>query len=232
MSQSAGIVDRAGRDNGDGTGGRAGVIRRKRPLPGGRAVTGGFLVALSAVGVFAASSHARADRRQPYVVARHALRIGARLTPADLGTAPMQLPGALGAGRAYHRPSQLVGAVVVSPIGSGELVQASAVVARGGSASRRQIALPLDAARAVDGRLVPGDLVDVAATLGTGAEATTTYVVRGATVIVAGTASGSLGDRNHQVVTLAVDRAEDALALAHAIAAGQVSLIRTTGVVR
>ena len=204
------------------------LIRRRRALPGGRAVTGGLLVALSAVGVFAASSTARADHRQSYVVARRALLVGTRLRASDLTVAPMQLPPGLGGSRAYHRVSQVVGSVVVGPIGPGELVQASALAARRAATGQRQISLPIDAARAVGGRLVPGDLVDVAATLGTGNDATTTWIVRRATVIASDAASGTLGDRSHQVVTLALDRAEDALAVANALAAGQVSLVRTT----
>src|SRR2546423_1675330 len=37
------------------------LIRRRRPLPGGRAVFGGFLVAVAAPGAFAASSSAAPD---------------------------------------------------------------------------------------------------------------------------------------------------------------------------
>jgi Flp pilus assembly protein CpaB len=204
------------------------LIRRRRSLPGGRAVTGGFLVALSAVGVFAASSNARADHRQAYVVARHALLVGTRLAPSDLTVAPMQLPPGLANRRAYHRVGQVVGSVVVGPVGPGELVQASVLAAHDGPRGRRQVSLPVDGAKAVGGRLVPGDLVDVAATLGTGGDAKTSWIVQGATVIAADGGSGSLGDRSHQVITLALDRPEDALAVANAIAAGQVSLVRTT----
>jgi Flp pilus assembly protein CpaB len=218
-SRAEGIADEEG---------TARLIRRRRTLPGGRAVTGGFLVALAAVGVFAASSHARADHRQNYVVARHALLVGTRLRPSDLTVSAMQLPPALAARRAYHRVAQVVGSVVVGPIGAGELVQASALTAHDGPTGQRQVSLPIDAARAVGGRLVPGDIVDIAATLGTGGDAKTSWIVRGATVIAADGQSGSLGDRSHQVVTLALGRADDALAVANAIAAGQVSLVRTT----
>lgn len=203
-------------------------VRRRRPLPGGRAITGGLLVALSAVGVFAAASHTRADKREPFVVARHDLLVGSRVAPADLSVARMQLPPELAGRRAFHRMGDVVGAVVVGPVHAGELVQAGSLAEHRGPTGQRQVSLPIDAARAVGGRLVAGDVVDVAATLGTGGSAATTWIVRGATVIAVDGQNSSLGDRSHQVVTLALASEPDALALANAVAAGQISLVRTT----
>ncbi|HZQ84893.1 MAG TPA: SAF domain-containing protein [Acidimicrobiales bacterium] len=154
------------------------LVRRRRPLPGGRAITGGFLVALAAVGVFAAASHTRADRREPYVVARHDLRVGSRIGPSDVGVERMQLSTGLATRRAFHRTAQVVGAVVVGPVGSGELIQAASLASHAGPRESRQVSLPIDAARAVGGRLVAGDIVDVAATLGAGGSAETTWIVR------------------------------------------------------
>jgi len=204
------------------------TVRRRRPLPGGRAITGGFLVALSAVGVFAAASHARADKREPYVVARHDLLVGSRITPADVSVAPMQLPPGLAGRRAFRRMGDVVGAVVVGPVGAGELVQAGSLAAHHGPTGQRQVSLPIDAAKAVGGRLVAGDVVDVAATLGTGGSAETKWIVRRAMVVAVDGQNSSLGDRSHQVITLALTSEADALAVANAVAAGSVSLVRTT----
>src|SRR5687768_720166 len=52
-------------------GGRA--VRRRSALPTGRAVVGGFLVALAALGIFAAYSSATAGPTTSYVVARRDL---------------------------------------------------------------------------------------------------------------------------------------------------------------
>jgi len=207
---------------------RARVVRRRRPLPGGRAITGGFLVALSAVGVFAAASHTRTDKRQTYVVARHELRVGSRINASDVTVARMQLPTGLAARRAFHRAGQVVGAVVVGPVGTGELVQASSLASHTGPTGSRQVSMPIDAAKAVGGRLVAGDIVDVAATLGTGGSAETTWIVRGATVIAVDGQGSSLGDRSHQVITLALASEKDALSVANAVAGGSISLVRTT----
>ena len=54
-------------------------LRRRRALPGGRAVVGGFLIALAAVGIFAAYTGATSDGRQRFVVARNDL-------PSDTGS--------------------------------------------------------------------------------------------------------------------------------------------------
>ncbi len=93
-------------------------LRRRRTLPGGRAVVGGFLVALAAVGTFAAYTGAVADDDEQYVVASQDLPLGHRLTEGDLARLPMELPPLLGA-RAYRNPSALVGAVVIAPLGRG-----------------------------------------------------------------------------------------------------------------
>jgi len=228
-------------DGAEATGSRRGqgaaaprLVRRRRPLPGGRAVFGGFLVAVAAVGIFAAYTSATTDARIPYVVASHDLALGERLTAADLSDAPMQLPPSLAHGRAYTRADvgRLVGAVVVAPVGRGELVQASSVVESSGFPPDHQISFPIDPARAVGGRLRSGEAVDVLATYGTGADAYTVVVVGGARVVTTADGGGALSGRAGEVVTLSLTTSSDALAVAHAVDAGQVMLVRATGAPR
>lgn len=212
--------------HGNGSGARA--LRRHRALPGGRAVVGGFLVALAAVGIFAGYTGATADTREPYFVARRDLPLGHRIARSDLATLPMDLPALLRA-RSYRDASQLVGAVVIGPVSKGELLQASDVLAQRDGGGDRQISFPIDPARAVDGRLRPGEFVDVLATYGTGADGYTVVVVRGARVADRSAAGGSLADGDDDVVTLAVAGPSDTLAVAHAVNAGAVTLVRTAG---
>ncbi|MGH9283827.1 MAG: SAF domain-containing protein, partial [Acidimicrobiales bacterium] len=127
-------------------------LRRRRSLPGGRAVVGGFLVALAAVGVFAGYTSATSDTREPFIVARRDLPLGHRITRADLGTLPMDLPGLLRA-RSYRDPAQLLGSVVIGPVSEGELIQSSAVLSGDQGAGARHISFPIESARAVDGGL-------------------------------------------------------------------------------
>lgn len=214
------------RREGDANGARP--LRRRRTLPGGRAVVGGFLVAVAAVGVFAGYTNATADTREAFLVARHDLPLGHRITRADLGTLPMDLPTVVRS-KVYRTPSQLVGALVIGPVSKGELVQASSVLSQDESPGDRQISFPIDSARAVSGQLRRGEFVDVLATYGTGAEGYTAAVVRGARVADRSETRGSLSDRGTEVVTLTVPFPADTLAVAHAVSAGTVVLVRAAG---
>jgi Flp pilus assembly protein CpaB len=200
-------------------------IRKRTALPGGRAVVGGFLVTVALAGTFAAYTNATSTPQQRYVVARHALPVGSRLTRADLTLVPMRLPSSVG----FTSVEPMLGATVVGPVGRGELVQASSLLDTGSRPGERQLSIPIESARAVGGELLPGDRVDVAATFGTGADAYTVFVVRGAQVLARNDADGSLGGRRDEVILLALPSATDALAVAHAIAVGQLTVVRATG---
>lgn len=191
-------------------------------------MVGGFLVALAAVGIFAGYTGATADTREPYLVARRDLPLGHRVSGADLATLAMDLPAALQA-RAYRDARQVVGSLVIGPVAKGELVQSSNVLAGEGPAGERQISFPIDSSRAVDGRLRKGEVVDVLATYGTGADGYTVLVVQGARVADRSEAKGSLSDSGDEVITLVVPTAADTLAVAHAVSAGVVTLVRAGG---
>lgn len=202
------------------------VVRRRRSLPGGRAVAGAFLVTLAAVGTFAGYTKATADTRVRYIAASHDLTIGQRINSGDLAYARANLPAFLAA-RAYRTPGPLVGAVVVGPIARGELVQSSSVLRRPGASVGREISFPVETARALDGHLQPGEYVDLLATYGTGSEAYTVAVVRSARVVDVSTPKGGLGDSRNQIVTLSVTGSEQALAVAHSVNAGSITLVRS-----
>lgn len=208
-------------------GGRA--VRRRQSLPGGRAVVGGFLVALAALGIFVAWARVTAQPSTRYVVARHELRVGAQVRPADVVLLPMELPRAvLDRNVVFTDTARVIGATVLSPIRPGELVQASDLVRKASDEGDVEVSFAIDPARAVGGDLAPGERVDVVLTVGTGADAYTVTVVRDARVLRADRRSGSLGDRS-TVVILAVPTRDDAVAVAHAATSGDVTLVRTTG---
>lgn len=204
------------------------VVRRRRPLPGTRAVVGGFLVAVAVVGTFTAVNSAGADRRIGLVVARGDLAVGHRITADDLAVARIDVPSFVRA-RAYRTPSQLVGATVLGPVARGELVQASAVSLKGEGPTGLHVSFPVEAARAVDGSLREGEAVDVLVTFGQGETASIKAVARGARVVRTRTPGGVLGDDRTLVVTLAVATADDASAVAHAATAGEITIVRTGG---
>jgi Flp pilus assembly protein CpaB len=221
MSETAVAVS----SQGNGQAGPGRTIRRRTTLPAGRAILGGFLVALAATGVFAAYTGATTEPQQRYVVARHALAPGVHISRADLALVPMDVPSSIG----FRTVTPLLGATVVGPVGRGELLQPSGVVATRSRAAERQLSIPIDTARAVSGDLRAGDRVDVAATFGSGQEAYTVFVVRGAQVLSRQQAGGGLGGSRSEVLVVSLPTATDALAVSHAISVGQLSVVRATG---
>jgi Flp pilus assembly protein CpaB len=165
---------------------------------------------------------------EDYVVAKRALAIGTRVTAADLATARLHVPDGPLRTRVFSRVSAVVGSVVVSPLASGDLVQGSALVRDAAGPGERQISVPIETARALGDRLAPGELVDVVATFGAGSDAYTITVVSAARVVSRDGGGGSLGDHKSEVVTLAVRDAQAAVAIAHAVAAGEISFVRVT----
>ena len=209
---------------GDGSGR---TVRRRRSLPGGRAVLGGLLVAVAAVGTFAASSRSGAGPQQSYVVTAHALPAGARLQASDLEVVAMDLGSAL-RGHVFDNRQVLLGATLIAPLGAGELVQASAVVARKGDAASRELSFTLERGRVSPG-VKEGERADLLATHGTGNDAVTSVVVRNALIVAIERARSASGDTGPSTVTVSVDDPADALALAHAIQLGKITLVRATG---
>ena len=203
-------------------------LTRRRALPGGRAVVGGFLVALAALGIFAAYTSATAPPTTGYAVARHDLPLGTRIGPGDLALLPMELPPESAAG-AFSDARRLVGRIVVGPIHKGDLIQGGDVVDKQSGPDEIELSVPVEADRALAGALRPGEEVDVVATFGSGAEAFTALVVRAARVIAVNQGRGPLPAGSAETVTVAVRRGDDALAIVHALNTGQIALIRTSG---
>lgn len=207
--------------------GMRGLVQR-RSAANRRALVGGFLIASAAAATYAAAIQGGPPLTS-YVVTTQAIAPGSRLTGADLTTLPMVLPRSLASQLAFTTPATLVGTVAVAPMRPGQLVQASEVVRASGAPWRREMSLSLEAARALDGSLSPGDTVDVLATYGTGSAAFTDLVVQAATVTAVRSTSGGIGGNATVTVTLSLKDSQSALALAEAINAGQIVLVRTTG---
>lgn len=205
------------------------TVHRRRSLPSGRAVAGGFLIAVSALGLFTAYSQAVAGPRTLFVVARHDVPIGTRLTSADLTRLAMELPDAVAAG-VFRDPAALTGATTVSPIRTGELIQAGDVLRKPSSAGELEVSFAIDSARAVAGTLQPGERIDVLATFGgAGGDSYTSVVVSQARVLDVRADRAPLAGQATAVLRVAVANSDEALALTHAVNAGDVTVVRTTG---
>lgn len=183
-------------------------------------------MAAAAVGLFAAYAAVQGGPRHSFVVSRHPLASGTTVSAADIELAPMDLPPALAA-RAFGRVSEVVGTVVLSPLGQGELVQPSALVAARARSGARTLSFPVE--RGHLGPLKQGEQVDVVATYGSGAEAFTTVVAAQALVVDVDRSKSSVGDDASPVITVAVDNPADEVALAHAVALGKLTVVVATG---
>lgn len=208
--------------------GRSRTVARRPALPTGRAVVGGFLVAVSALGIFTAYARATAAPTTSYVVARHDVAIGTQLAEDDLVALPMKLPEAVAGQAAFDRLSAVVGATTVGPIRKGELVQAGDLVRKRSGSTELEVSFEIEPARALAGSLRPGESVDVLATFGAGADAYTVIVVQQARVLASASTRTALATGS-DVISLAVASSEAALALTHAVNAGDVTLVRSTG---
>jgi len=206
------------------------IIRPRRAWPGSRATVGGLLVALAAIGLFSAFQSASAGPETRYVVARADIAPGTILTAEHLGTQAMELPDSLGQ-RAFALGEEidLLGAVSTQAISAGELVQVSDV--RGGNGASAvagfEVSFRVNADRAVDGSLRAGETIDIIATLGTGQSAPTQLVLPAILVLNVSRSDEPGLAGQQQVITVALDDRDHALAIAAAADKGQLTLVRT-----
>jgi hypothetical protein len=210
------------------------VVRPFRGLPGGRAVLGALLIAASAVGVTGVVLSATAAPATSFVVAADALEPGARFASiedvrAAFGRATVDLPPTL-AERAVpvEELDALVGQVLLAPLERGDLLVRSALVEQRADGGEDVLSFALPRTAAVAGALRPGERIDVVATYGSGATATTDYVVRRVRVLGVSTPDvGVVGASSELTLTVALASPDDVLALGHAISTADVFVVRT-----
>jgi Flp pilus assembly protein CpaB len=199
-------------------------IQRHRGLPGGRAVVGGVLMALAAVGVYLAYDQASANPTDPVVVAARDLRVGEVLEADDLRTIDADLPEPAVAGT-FASVEALAGRVVLGPVAEDEIVQAAAVTDGPATSDLHEVAISLPRGQIAVGRLKQGERVDVFATY----DHRTTSVVRGAEVVQIGVdEGGSLTTSREVTVVVAVPSGDAVAAVVHALRTGEVTVVRST----
>jgi hypothetical protein len=209
------------------------VVRRRRPLPGGRAVLGALLIAASAVGVTGVVLSATAAPTTSFVVAAGALEPGARFASVEdvrtaFGRATVDLPPTLAA-RAVpvEELDALVGQVLLAPLERGDLLVRSALVDQRADGGDDVLSFALPRTAAVAGALRPGERIDIVATYGSGTTATTDYVVRGVRLLgVSAPDVGVVGGSSELTLTVALPSPDDVLSLGHAISTADVFVVR------
>lgn len=205
-------------------------VHRRRSLPSSRAVVGGFLVAAAALGTFGALAASDAGPGTSYVVLTGDVDAGDRLSGDDLALVPVELPAAQRS-TVLTDLSVAAGAVAVGPLAEGQLLAASDVVKLDGVEGRAQLSIPVEPARANNGELRRGELVDVIATTSAAGSAATETVASDAVVVRVHGGDRSLGSSNSVAITLSVP-AEDLEVLADAAASATISIARVSGLER
>lgn len=206
-------------------------LGRRRRLPGSRAVVGGLLVTLAALTTFVAHNAATAGPTATVVVATRAIAAGDRIAAADLRTVAVDLPGGV-LDTLFVSPGDLDGAIALTPLDPDQAIARSAV-RRGPTADAEpshDLAFALDRDRALNGRIQPGERVDLVATFGAGAEARTEVVVRGVRVVALDApTSASVATSAKVTITLAFVAEADVLRAANALEVAKVTLSRSAG---
>ena len=123
--------------------GRTLGLRRRRALPGGRAVVGGFLVAVAAVVVFAIVLTGSSSPGQPWLVATHPLAAGAVIGPGDVAPATMRLAGST-ASIAFHQPGPVEGRTLAVGLQAGELLQGPMLVPSSRTPALRPVSIAVN----------------------------------------------------------------------------------------
>ena len=204
------------------------TIRRRSGLPSGRAVVGGFLVALATVGMFAAYSNATAEPTTTYVVAARDLAPGDRVDASAVELVALDLPDEQRR-RSYDAVEPLIDATVVEPLLAGELLQEGSLIATGAEDGSRTVSFAIEPARAVNGTLRSGERIDLLATFGSGTQACTHLIAADVPIVAIAEATGSLVNQGGGLtVTVQIDDADQSVAVAHAANAGAMTLVRTT----
>jgi hypothetical protein len=208
-------------------------IVRRVGLPSGRAVVGAVLITVSVMGLFVANQRAQREPTTTYAVVATTVPAGTAVTADQLRALPMDLPVDV-ANRTVVSIDDAVGAIAVETLHPGQLLSTAALLAptdpAAGDGVHFELSLSLERSRALDAGLRPGELVDVVATLDSGAQACTRVVADRARVMRSSgsgdelltSASGSI------TVTVAIDDPAEVLAVVHAVDEADVTVVRAT----
>lgn len=189
---------------------------------------GALLVSTAALGTYLVVNNTGSAHQQSIVVARRQIAAGERLDSASLTTTQLDRDNTL-TKHGFTNIQSLQGAVALTAIAEGELLQQSDVLPDSTDEPTREFSFPVERDRALNGELRAGERVDVLATFGSGNDATTTVLARDARVVrIADTKSGSLGTSGKLVITLALPSADQLLDAVHAAQTASITVVRST----
>jgi len=205
----------------------AGRLGTRVALPRGRAVVGGLLVAMAAVGLLLAHQAATRHHVTSWLIARRPIPAGTHIRDSDVSFAPMELYSGT-AQRAFRSPTGLIGATARTDIAAGELLQRSDLGSRrSASGPLRRLTLDLTPAQALDGSISGGDRVDI---VSSGDDAGTTSVIAHRVLVEAVRhPSGGLGSSDSVRLTLVVANEKTAQSVIDGALHGKITLLTGAG---
>lgn len=223
--QAAGSAGTAGTSGSTDGRPQRGIARSM--LPNGRAVLGGFLIAASAVGLFAAYQQANAAPITRFVVATEPLTPGQVIERSDLGLAPAELPPEM-AGALTDDWQSLLGKETTVAVAENQLLSPASLIKAGSSAgAARRVSLELSRAGAIDGNVQGGAVVDILAST-EGDQDATVVAERARVIAVSDSSTGDLGQLGTLIVTVEVPDQRSLSAVVGADASGTVTLAAPT----
>jgi Flp pilus assembly protein CpaB len=158
-------------------------------------------------------------------VAGHDIQPGQQVTSADLRRVAVPADSPLLNALAGADTVGLPGLIAAHRITAGAPIAKGDLLGAAGGIGRRSMSVPVPIERANGGDLSPGDRIDVIDTSG----GQPSYVANDLEVLtVVDSNTGGLTDRAAFSVSVSVD-ADQALAVAGALAGGKVDLVRSTG---
>lgn len=198
----------------------------RRPLPTGRAAVGGLLVALAVLGALTVSDRG-GPTRMPVVVPARAIGPGTVLGEADL-TVVTVAEDPVVARSTFRDPAEVIGATTLGPVGAGEPLTRGDVLRRPpgtDAAPAYEVSVLVPPERAVGGTIKVGERLGVLWTTRSDDGRPRTVAVASRAVVVGLGPVTDLGGST-LLVTLGLDSYDEAAAVAHAAATGDVTLLR------
>ena len=187
-------------------------------------MVGGLLVTVAAAGVFVTHRSAATPPTTRYVVVTRTVEPGTAVSGDDLGTVALDLPDGLGV-VAAERIDDVVGRTAAVRLDELDLLRPDDLLEAGRFADPEtvEIAIELDAARALDGTIVAGNVVDILSTDPAGSGTST--VAEGVRVTGVDAPDGSgIGADGSVVVRLALPDGTSAEGVTDAAIRTEVSL--------
>ncbi len=204
------------------------IASRRRSLPGSRSVVGGLLVLVAVLLAWWAASGGDQPSGQPIVVAATPIAPGQVIRADQLATITADLPAPV-ASRTFTESSAVAGRVALGPLAPGTVIGSGSVSDSDPPRGEREITFPVQSAWALDGRLRPGDRIDVFATYGDGSTSQTMKVLAGVTVREFSVDdTRQIGDGSGTTLTVAVGPSVSMESVVNASRAAVITVARVT----